>query len=604
MPLDPSIVALTKGIGQQENGGRANPYDFSKVGPDGERGAYQMTPKFIADNAPVYLKGENYDPTNLTPTQQDELAYKVVEARGKAGLTPAQIASEWNSGNKDAYTQNHVGTSPGGAHYDTPAYVNNVAKYYKQNLQKAQSDTGVNSEGIPTSDMQKSGLNQGIAANLSKVPGQLYNAITSLPGHQLGTAVGNSIYDLGAASSALLHGKGLAAADQELKATPGEPTMSQVVGDTAQAVLTPATLAVGGGTGATAIGRIANTGLKYGLLGGGNETGNALSQGNNLTQSVEKGAIAAPISGLFGSGGQAIAEGISPITNSVLKMVTPKLTIGEKQAAMAEGRLIKPPQTIFGGKSADVVNPAPDTLQQSKTIERVVPNATRMNEPQLAQAIKNQVGTMADELHPQLKTVPVTRTDTGKAFDEWNTLKQQQATSHEFVDQSSGGQMGNTRFQNEFQNYLNDLQWDIQDPVTGRMKSPTPKTLDDVWKTAIDYDNSVDSSIKNAVPDKSSDAKLYKQKMWLQNRAILRNMIKSMSAHLPTPAQQAFSDMSDLYEARKTLIRNVQVDTKGTPSLLKAGLLKGGQVLGGVAGEAAGIYAGLKQFLPSQTLSQ
>lgn len=138
-PLDPSIMALTKAIGKQENGGTPQSYDFSKVGVDGERGAYQMTPGWIASNAPTYLKGQTYDPKNLTAAQQDELAYKVVEARGKAGLTPAQIASEWNSGNKDAYKQNHVGTSPGGAAYDTPGYVNNVSKYYEQ--YKGQQDT-------------------------------------------------------------------------------------------------------------------------------------------------------------------------------------------------------------------------------------------------------------------------------------------------------------------------------------------------------------------------------------------------------------------------------------------------------------------------------
>lgn len=148
-PLDPSVVALTKAIGKRENGGKANSYDFSKVGADGERGAYQMTPSWIATNAPTYLKGQQYDPQNLTAAQQDELAYRVVEARGKAGLSPAEIASEWNSGSPTKYKENWKGTSPGGVKYDTPGYVNDVAKYYQENLgTNKQSNVSAQKTGV------------------------------------------------------------------------------------------------------------------------------------------------------------------------------------------------------------------------------------------------------------------------------------------------------------------------------------------------------------------------------------------------------------------------------------------------------------------------
>lgn len=128
-------MALTKAIGKQEHRGRKDPYDFTVVGADGERGAYQMTPDFIKANAPKYLQGQQWSTDNLSAAQQDELAYKVVEARGKAGLSPAQVASEWNSGKADAYKDpKMVGTSKGGAQYDVPGYVNSVSKYYQEYL--------------------------------------------------------------------------------------------------------------------------------------------------------------------------------------------------------------------------------------------------------------------------------------------------------------------------------------------------------------------------------------------------------------------------------------------------------------------------------------
>lgn len=141
--LDPSIVALTKAIGLAESGGK---YDIPSEDKKSIPSAYQFTPGFISDYAPKYLK--NYDPNNLTPAQQDELAYNVVKEWGTTGnknypylgkLTPAQIASAWNAGDPMAYLEEggHAGLSNGHP-YNTEEYVNNVQENYNQASQPEQ----------------------------------------------------------------------------------------------------------------------------------------------------------------------------------------------------------------------------------------------------------------------------------------------------------------------------------------------------------------------------------------------------------------------------------------------------------------------------------
>ncbi len=133
--LDPSIIALTKAIGHQESGG-----DYNKVGDNGHSvGAYQWnnpTPVAkgqIPKNFASYATEVSADPNDFSPTNQDRVAYKTVEKWGKSGLTPAQIASKWNSGSPDTYKTAKPGyNAEQGVNYDVKSYVDNVAKYYDQ----------------------------------------------------------------------------------------------------------------------------------------------------------------------------------------------------------------------------------------------------------------------------------------------------------------------------------------------------------------------------------------------------------------------------------------------------------------------------------------
>lgn len=155
--LDPSVVALTKAIGHQESGG-----NYSKIGDNGHsKGAYQWnnsTPlqkDQIPKNFGSYASDVGADPNDFSPANQDRVAYKTVEKWGKEGLTPAQVASKWNSGNPDAYKNAKPGyNAQEGVNYDVKSYVDNVAKYYDvyRNANSGDSSNGyVTSANLPQS---------------------------------------------------------------------------------------------------------------------------------------------------------------------------------------------------------------------------------------------------------------------------------------------------------------------------------------------------------------------------------------------------------------------------------------------------------------------
>lgn len=163
--LDPSVVALTKSIGQKESSNFGTPAAYNNVGDGGNSlGAYQMSKQFISEYAPKVLGSSYQGGDNLTPAQQDELAYGVIKEWGTTGdpnysylgkLSPAQIASAWNSGDPNAYTEAGYGDKqePGGV----PNYVSTVEENYnKLNPQAAQSSSSI----VPTANASGGSTNQ------------------------------------------------------------------------------------------------------------------------------------------------------------------------------------------------------------------------------------------------------------------------------------------------------------------------------------------------------------------------------------------------------------------------------------------------------------
>lgn len=150
--LDPSVVALTKAIGQAESGGNYTAPDKTSDGA-GSFGAYQMTPAFVKQWAPK--AGINYDPSQqLTPAQQDQIAYTAVKSMGQEGMTPAQVASAWNTGNPNAYKDPNYGKN--NTYGSTSNYVNKIAEYYNKFMGTPTADAATSPSPQSTSGSQSS----------------------------------------------------------------------------------------------------------------------------------------------------------------------------------------------------------------------------------------------------------------------------------------------------------------------------------------------------------------------------------------------------------------------------------------------------------------
>lgn len=120
--LDESVVTLAKAMRIVESG-----KDFKASGASGEFGAYQYMPKTWSGWAKEYLNDANAE---MTPMNQDKVAYYKILSWKQKGYDPKQIASLWNSGSPD--WEGKVGTNKHGVQYDVPAHVNKVMTEYKK----------------------------------------------------------------------------------------------------------------------------------------------------------------------------------------------------------------------------------------------------------------------------------------------------------------------------------------------------------------------------------------------------------------------------------------------------------------------------------------
>lgn len=114
--LDGTVVNLARAIRKVESGN-----SFTAKGASGENGGYQFMPDTWKGWAGKHLKDPNAE---MSPINQDKVAYYQIKEWKDQGYSPAQIASLWNSG-KPAWEGN-VGTNSKGVAYNTPDYVNKV----------------------------------------------------------------------------------------------------------------------------------------------------------------------------------------------------------------------------------------------------------------------------------------------------------------------------------------------------------------------------------------------------------------------------------------------------------------------------------------------
>lgn len=174
--LDPIAYTLTKAIGLQESGG-----DYTASGKSGEYGAYQNIPATWAARSAA--AGINAPIDQATPEQQNEVMYKWVDSKLKAGYTPAQIASMQNAGEgaPDAYKGN-AGTNSYGVKYDTAVYVQGVQQhaeqlYASQSPQNAPQPMQQGQVDSSTEAPSLGGFGQNIIKSGANFAGNLINAV-------------------------------------------------------------------------------------------------------------------------------------------------------------------------------------------------------------------------------------------------------------------------------------------------------------------------------------------------------------------------------------------------------------------------------------------
>lgn len=124
--MDQDVINLAKAIRQKESKG-----NFNAVGDAGtSHGGYQWQDATWKANARDILGDEN---AQMTPDNQNAVAYGVILKDKQKGLNPAQIAAKWNSGKTEGW-ENMIGeTTINGqkVKYNVPQYVKDVTDTYQ-----------------------------------------------------------------------------------------------------------------------------------------------------------------------------------------------------------------------------------------------------------------------------------------------------------------------------------------------------------------------------------------------------------------------------------------------------------------------------------------
>lgn len=92
--------------------------------------------------------------------------------------------------------------------------------------------------------------------------------------------------------------------------------------------------------------------------------------------------------------------------------------------------------------------------------------------------------------------------------------------------------------------------------------------MNDLWETRISYDDSIPANVKNA-NSMSPESLQNKKANWLQNRAILNNAINDVQNGMGETSRKAFSDMSNMYDAKQNLLSKAKLEVEGKPSKVK-----------------------------------
>lgn len=239
----------------------------------------------------------------------------------------------------------------------------------------------------------------------------------------------------------------------------------------------------------------------------------------------------------------------TPEIDVIQELISPKLTPTQTKLAQTEGRILKGEKpTFFKSGTPDTVLPSKKVVKAAETIKINIPGSSKMTESELFDALSSKTKEIANDLKPKMKATKIEQGTIEKINKDWEELKLKQVAEADATEEANV--------------IKNQLQFEE------RLKNIDPNSFDDLWEARIKYDESVPTNVKNAT--EISDSRLqYKKDQWLQNRDILNKAINDAKFGLGDDSGKAFSDMSDMYNARQNILTKSKVDKTGGLSGIK-----------------------------------
>ncbi len=233
----------------------------------------------------------------------------------------------------------------------------------------------------------------------------LNSLVTSFPGQELGKGVGTSLQAFGQAGGQALHGD-FSGAGKTIHEAANSLQPEKIIGDTINAAALPASLALGGGEGATALGRVGNATLKYGVAGAIQQTGQAMSQGQSAGDVVKSGAKGAVVGAVGGAASQGVGEEISAYkankaqSDFIDQMITPPTEKGKVGLNAIKSGKVTEGEGVLGKRNFSKALPNYDEIKSSVAqVPGISPNNSNL---QNLNAIHENIGSAAENLRGQL----------------------------------------------------------------------------------------------------------------------------------------------------------------------------------------------------------
>lgn len=362
--IDKDALRLARSIGLAESGQNGKP-NYRAVGDNGtSKGAYQFQEATWKNYAKQVLGDSN---SQMTPENQDKVAYGMVKKWKDSGKKPAQIASMWNAGEgrPDAYISHRGTTTINGKQiqYDTPAYAKKVHKYYQEmGAQNPQNRPSVNQPNpIQASTMQTSPVQEekkgGLLNTLARGGAKVLNAVAepfvglaSIP-VQAGVAKYNKINNLWDGKDVEDPYKKGISSFAGTKMDVSGLSLKEKAGDAIQVgsyFIAPKSLVLAGA-----------------MTGGGS----AMSDDASLTETLVSTGLGTVTGGIFKFGNMGINHLTKTLPQSIMKGLMPNLSAKQTQNVLQVG--VGSPKQLLN-KYLSIKNPTGEQQIIIKELQRLI----------------------------------------------------------------------------------------------------------------------------------------------------------------------------------------------------------------------------------------